>query len=146
MTTPAQADLVIVANRLPVDRVSLPDGTSEWHRSPGGLVTALEPVMRSGDGAWIGWPGAADEDFEPFVEDGLSLVPVSLSAGEVEEFYEGFSNGTLWPLYHDVIAKPEFHREWWEAYVTVNRRFADRAAEVAARGATVWVQDYQLQL
>ena len=146
MTSPVQADLVIVANRLPVDRVALPDGSSEWRRSPGGLVTALEAVMRSGDGAWIGWPGAADEDFEPFVEDGLSLVPVSLSAREVEEFYEGFSNGTLWPLYHDVIAKPEFHREWWEAYVRVNRRFADRAAEVAAPGATVWVQDYQLQL
>ena len=69
-----------------------------------------------------------------------------MSAQEVEEFYEGFSNGTLWPLYHDVIAKPEFHREWWDSYVAVNQRFADRAAEVAAEGATVWVQDYQLQL
>ncbi len=90
--------------------------------------------------------GTADEEFEPFVEDGLSLVPVTLSAQEVEEFYEGFSNGTLWPLYHDVIAKPEFHREWWDSYVAVNERFADRAAEVAAEDATVWVQDYQLQL
>jgi trehalose 6-phosphate synthase len=45
----------------------------------------------------------------------------------VEEFYEGFSNGTLWPLYHDVVAKPEFHREWWDAYVAINQRFADRA-------------------
>ena len=76
----------------------------------------------------------------------MQLVPVHLSAKEVEEFYEGFSNGTLWPLYHDVVAKPEFHREWWDAYVTVNRRFAERAAAVAAKGATVWVQDYQLQL
>ena len=76
----------------------------------------------------------------------MQLVPVHLSAQEVEEFYEGFSNGTLWPLYHDVVAKPEFHREWWDSYVTVNQRFADRAASVAAKGATVWVQDYQLQL
>jgi len=128
-----QADLVIVANRLPVDRVHQPDGSVSWRRSPGGLVTALEPVLRANDGAWIGGAGSAgDEDVEPFVEDGLSLVPVSLSAQEVEEFYEGFSNGTLWPLYHDVVAKPEFHREWWESYVEVNQRFADRAAEVAA--------------
>ena len=69
-----------------------------------------------------------------------------MSEREVEEFYEGFSNATLWPLYHDLVAKPEFHREWWESYVTVNQRFADKAAEVAAEGATVWVQDYQLQL
>lgn len=140
-----QADLVIVANRLPVDRVTLPDGSAGWRRSPGGLVSALEPVMRANDGAWIGWPGGVDE-LEPFVEDGLQLVPVHLTEEEVEEFYEGFANGTLWPLYHDVVAKPEFHREWWDAYVEVNQRFADRAAKVAAEGATVWVQDYQLQL
>ena len=146
MTSTPTADLVIIANRLPVDRTQLPDGTDGWRRSPGGLVTALEPVMRANDGAWIGWPGAADDDLEPFVEDGLQLVPVHLTADEVEEFYEGFSNGTLWPLYHDLVAKPEFHREWWDAYVTVNQRFADKAVEIAAPGATVWVQDYQLQL
>ena len=138
---------MIVANRLPVDRVTQPDGESHWRRSPGGLVSALEPVMRANDGAWIGWPGSTDDaDLEPFVEDGLQLVPVHLSKKEVEEFYEGFSNGTLWPLYHDLVAKPEFHREWWDGYVNVNRRFAERAAEIAAEGATVWVQDYQLQL
>ena len=102
--------------------------------------------MRANDGAWIGWSGGSDDDIEPFVEDGLSLVPVPLSAEEVEEFYEGFSNATLWPLYHDVVAKPEFHREWWEAYVRVNRRFAEKTAAVAAEDATVWVHDYQLQL
>ncbi|KQY55413.1 MULTISPECIES: alpha,alpha-trehalose-phosphate synthase (UDP-forming) [unclassified Nocardioides] len=145
MTT-GSADLVIVANRLPVDRVTLPDGSQQWRRSPGGLVSAMEPVMRSNDGAWIGWTGVADDTSEPFVDDGLSLVPVPLSELEIEEFYEGFSNGTLWPLYHDVVAKPEFHREWWDSYVTVNQRFADRAAEIASKDATVWVHDYQLQL
>ncbi|MGH3509427.1 MAG: alpha,alpha-trehalose-phosphate synthase (UDP-forming) [Nocardioidaceae bacterium] len=141
-----RADLVIVANRLPVDRVTLEDGTETWRQSPGGLVTALEPVMRANDGAWVGWPGGPDDDIEPFVEDGLSLIPIRLSAREIVEFYEGFSNGTLWPLYHDLVAKPEFHREWWDAYVRVNQRFADRAAEVAAPDAMVWVHDYQLQL
>jgi trehalose 6-phosphate synthase len=141
-----QADLVIVANRLPVDRVVNPDGSTSWRPSPGGLVTAIEPVMRANDGAWIGWAGGNDTDREPFVEDGLSLIPVALTDTEIEEFYEGFSNGTLWPLYHDVVAKPEFHREWWDSYVKVNRRFAEKAAESAAENATVWVHDYQMQL
>src|SRR5690606_1789844 len=85
---PARAELVIVANRLPVDRVVEPDGTVGWRRSPGGLVAAIEPVMRANHGAWIGWPGGADAqaDLEPFVEDGLWLVPVGLSAREVEEY------------------------------------------------------------
>ena len=143
---PGSADLVIVANRLPVDRVEEPDGSAGWRRSPGGLVSALEPVMRENDGTWIGWPGGTEQGLEPFEDDGLSLVPMTMTQEEIEEFYEGFSNATLWPLYHDVVAKPEFHREWWDTYVTVNRRFAERAAEVAAEHATVWVHDYQLQL
>ncbi|WP_396954809.1 trehalose-6-phosphate synthase [Nocardioides sp. CGMCC 1.13656] len=146
MPKPGSADTVIVANRLPVDRVEQPDGTSGWRRSPGGLVSALEPVLRANRGTWVGWPGDTGEDIEPFTVDGLDLVPISLSQQEVEDFYEGFSNATLWPLYHDVVAKPEFHREWWDSYVAVNRRFAEKAAEVAAEGATVWVHDYQLQL
>src|ERR687897_479279 len=97
-------------------------------------------------GVWIGWPGGTGQKLKPFEDDGLSLVPMSMTPGEIECHYEGFSNATLWPLYHDVVAKPEFHREWWDEYVSVNQRFANRAAEVAAEGATVWVQDYQLQL
>jgi trehalose 6-phosphate synthase len=146
VTTNGSAELVIVANRLPVDQVDGPDGGTEWRVSPGGLVTALEPIMRANEGLWIGWPGGTDTDLEPFEHDGMTLDPISLSAQEVERFYEGFSNATIWPLYHDLVAKPEFHREWWDSYVVVNRRFAVRAAERAAENATVWVQDYQLQL
>jgi trehalose 6-phosphate synthase len=146
VSSPGSADLVIVANRLPVDRVTDDDGTPGWRTSPGGLVTALEPVLRANDGTWIGWPGGEEQDLEPFEFDGLDLVPMTMSAEEIENFYEGFSNATLWPLYHDVVAKPEFHREWWDSYVAVNRRFAAKAAEVASEGATVWVHDYQLQL
>jgi trehalose 6-phosphate synthase len=140
------ASFVVVANRLPVDRVELDDGTTSWRTSPGGLVTALEPVMHKHEGAWVGWHGAPDEEIEPFSDAGIQIEPVPLSAKEVEEYYEGFYNGTLWPLYHDVVAHPEFHREWWEAYVTVNQRFADKTAAVADENAVVWVQDYQLQL
>ncbi len=139
-------EFVVVANRLPVDLVSGPGEEPRWTRSPGGLVTALEPVMQQHGGAWIGWNGASGEAPEPFDADGMHLVPVPLSAEEVADYYEGFSNGTLWPLYHDVIATPEYHREWWDAYVEVNERFAEAAAAEAAEGATVWVHDYQLQL
>jgi trehalose 6-phosphate synthase len=140
------SDFVVVANRLPIDMERLPDGTTQWKRSPGGLVTALEPLLRKRKGAWIGWPGIPDSDEEPIVEDDLRLYPVSLSAEDVAMYYEGFSNATLWPLYHDVIVKPIYHREWWDRYVEVNRRFAEATARAAADGATVWVQDYQLQL
>ena len=144
--SPRTADLVVVANRLPVDRVTDGDGEDTWRRSPGGLVTALEPVMRRADGAWVGWPGQPGIEVEPFEFEGTHLVPVSLSAEEVELYYEGMSNDTFWPLYHDVIAAPRYRRVWWDAYVRVNRRFAQAAAAVAAEGGTVWVQDYQLQL
>ncbi|KNC20413.1 trehalose-phosphate synthase [Arthrobacter sp. RIT-PI-e] len=139
-------DFIVVSNRLAVDRVVDGDGESSWRRSPGGLVTALAPVMAKADGAWVGWHGAPDETLEAFDEANMHLVPVPLSAEEVELYYEGFSNTTLWPLYHDVIASPEFHRTWWDSYRRVNERFATATASVAAEGATVWVQDYQLQL
>ena len=140
----AAADFVVIANRLPVDRGD--DENEPWRRSPGGLVTALEPVVQRTGGAWVGWPGQPDLDIEPFEFDGIRLVPVALTADEVAKYYEGFSNDTIWPLYHDVIAAPTYHRAWWDAYVRVNRRFAEAAADVAAEGATVWVHDYQLQL
>ena len=139
-------DFLVVSNRLPVDGSLDPDGTPRWSRSPGGLVTALEPVMRQNSGAWVGWGGMPDLELAPFDHDGIHIIPVRLSTLDIERYYEGFSNDTLWPLYHDVIAPPRFHREWWERYVEVNQRFADAAAAASAPDATVWVQDYQLQL
>jgi trehalose 6-phosphate synthase len=129
------SDFVVVANRLPIDMEVLPDGSPAWKRSPGGLVTALEPLLRKQRGAWIGWPGIVDGPEDPITEDGLDLYPVRLSADDVADYYEGFSN-----------AKPTYHREWWNRYVDVNQRFAEATSRAAAPGATVWVQDYQLQL
>jgi alpha,alpha-trehalose-phosphate synthase [UDP-forming] len=139
-------DLVVVANRLPVDRREDANGVAFWHPSPGGLVAALEPVMRQQGGAWVGWTGSAGAAPDEFDSNGMHLVPIAMDADEVKRFYEGMSNGTLWPLYHDVIVAPTFHRAWWESYVRINRRFADAAAAQAAPGGSVWVQDYQLQL
>jgi len=139
-------ELIVAANRLPVDRKEEPDGSTSWHPSPGGLVAALEPVMRRGGGAWVGWSGSPGPAPDPFTAGRIRLLPVPLSAEEVTDYYEGMSNGTFWPLYHDVIVEPAFHRTWWDCYVTVNRRFAEAVTGTAARDATVWVQDYQLQL
>jgi len=144
--SPGDSDFVVVANRLPIDMERLPDGSTTWKRSPGGLVTALEPLLRRRRGAWIGWPGIPDAGEEPIQQDDMLLRPVDLSADDVADYYEGFSNAALWPLYHDVIVKPIYHREWWDRYVEVNRRFAEATAKTAAQDATVWVQDYQLQL
>ncbi len=141
-------ELVVVANRLPVSRGT--GGASRrphgWETSPGGLVGALAPVLSARAGAWVGWPGFLGPVPEPFDHEGMRLHPVALSRSEYELFYEGFSNATLWPLYHDAIRPPEFHQEWWDAYVVVNERYAERAARVAAPNALVWVHDYQLQL
>lgn len=138
---------VVVANRLPVDLSFDAEGKPVFTPSPGGLVTALNPVLEQHQGCWVGWPGTTEEVPEPFrTEAGVLLDPVALSAADYEGFYEGFANATLWPLYHDLIVTPQYHRPWWDAYVRVNEKYATEVAAVAAQGATVWVQDYQLQL
>jgi len=133
--------LFVLTNRLPFSRVG-----SKWVRSAGGLVSALTPTLQRHPGEWIGWDGAAGRAARPFNSEGLSVRPVRLSEGEIARFYHGFSNRTLWPLYHDAIRTPEFHRDWWEPYHTVNRRFATAVARTARKGDLVWVHDYHLQL
>jgi trehalose 6-phosphate synthase len=146
VNTPSQtADLVVVANRLPV-RVTEDRGLTIWSTSPGGLVSALKPVLLERDGVWVGWSGSSSEVPVPASDDGLALKAVPIDTAEYDDFYIGFANGTLWPLYHDAIRSPTFDRRSWQAYVAVNRRYAEAAAEAAAHGATVWVHDYQLQL
>ncbi|MGD9794076.1 MAG: trehalose-6-phosphate synthase [Acidimicrobiia bacterium] len=145
----SRSDLVVVANRLPVRRIG-DDENTVWETSPGGLVSALLPTLAGRSVTWIGWTGDVlspeREPLAPFEHDGMLLEPIELDDAEVRGFYDGFSNGTLWPLYHDAIVPSEFHRDWWGHYVAVNQRFADAAARSAAPGATVWIHDYQLQL
>ncbi len=142
---PGADQLVVVANRLPIQRVER-DGGMHWDLSAGGLVSALTPVLQGRSGMWIGWPGAAEEMAVPSQHKGIELRAVHLEEAEFEQFYFGFSNATLWPLYHDAIRTPTFDREWWYAYVAVNDRFSRAVADAAAPGATVWVHDYHLQL
>jgi trehalose 6-phosphate synthase len=135
--------VVIVANRLPLQ---WDEAKQDWSTSPGGLVSALTPIVRRTQGTWVGWTGVPTLAPAPFEHDGIRQRPVRLSAAEYRDFYVGFCNGTLWPLYHDAIRAPEFHRHWWGPYVKVNRRFAAAAAQTVGTDDVVWVQDYQLQL
>ena len=140
-----RSTFVVVANRLPVDEEITPEGR-RWRVSPGGLVTALRPVVAAHQGAWVGWPGHAGATVQPFFLDGIHLHPVELSDDDIELFYEGQSNSTIWPLYHDAVETPIYSREWRDSYRSVNERFAAVVAQTAAESATVWVHDYQLQL
>jgi trehalose 6-phosphate synthase len=136
----------VVANRLPVARER--DGAeSVWRTSPGGLVSALMPILRRENrGAWVGWHGARSGTHQPFEHEGVLNVPVTLTQDELSGYYDGMANSTLWPLYHDVIRPPVYHRHWYRQYEQVNRIFAEAAAEHAAEGAFVWVHDYHLHL
>ena len=110
------------------------------------MVTALHPLLRERGGSWVGWNGAEGGSSRRFTHDGMEIHPVALSAEELEGFYSGFSNETLWPLYHDGLRTPRFHRKWWRTYVEVNRKFADTVAPLVGPGSMVWIHDYHLQL
>ncbi|MBX3315420.1 MAG: trehalose-6-phosphate synthase [Phycisphaeraceae bacterium] len=139
----ARRRLVVVANRLPIQRVP---GESRWEISPGGLVAALRPVLDARGGTWVGWQGTTGKSMRPFTLGNLSIRPVPMSESEARCAYHGMSNETLWPLYHDAIRTPVFNEAWWHGYKRVNQRFARRAATSAAPGSLVWIHDYHLQL
>jgi trehalose 6-phosphate synthase len=135
--------VVAVANRLPVQH-----GDGGWQLSPGGLVTALRPVMTSRSGAWVGWDGGTKNIPATLPDFSAHLRPVALSAAQVRNYYHGFANATLWPLLNYAIEKPRFERSWWDAYRQVNGAFADAAlAELGENPrALAWVHDYHLML
>ena len=141
-------DLIVAANRLPIRQTLDADGKLSWSTSPGGLASALTPVMQKADSVvWVGWPGNnAEEGLERFSSDGIDLIPINMSVNEIEAHYEGMSNGTLWPLYHDKVINAVFHRRWFDAYKKINERFAHSIIPLVSADSTVWVNDYQLQL
>jgi trehalose 6-phosphate synthase len=138
--------LVVVSNRLPVSFSIDETGAKAPSLSPGGLVAAVAPALRGKKSAWVGWDGTDSGETDVSVVEDITLFPVSLRTELVERHYEGFSNGTLWPLFHNVGVEPQFDSSWWEAYREVNATCADRAAEVTDPGGIVWVHDYQMML
>jgi alpha,alpha-trehalose-phosphate synthase [UDP-forming] len=144
-------DLILVSNRLPATVELGPDGP-RLNPSSGGLVTALRPVLEAGSGCWIGWPGEeCTEDIERLLTNSrydspCRFIPISLTQDERRDFYSGFSNEIIWPLFHDLQSRCNFDPAYWKAYVKVNRKFAEAVARVANTDSVVWIHDYHLML
>jgi trehalose 6-phosphate synthase len=141
--------LIIVSNRLPFALDST--GEDLWTVTPatGGLVSAVEPVLRERGGTWIGWPGIAGKiPKQPLAEAtrdaGYMVVPVALSETERNEFYYGYSNEVIWPLFHDLQNFCNFEPAYWQAYKQVNERYADAIIRNARPDDFIWVHDYHL--
>jgi trehalose 6-phosphate synthase/phosphatase len=137
--------IVVASNRLPFTFTRTANGM-ERRPSPGGLVSALEPVLRKRGGVWIGWPGAELDSENADDADSYRVAPVALSDGEVTRYYHGFSNRTLWPLLHSMTDRSRFEGRDWETYALVNERFAQSVVEHASGDEVVWVHDYHLLL
>jgi trehalose 6-phosphate synthase/phosphatase len=142
-------NLVIVSNRLPVSVIRDKEGL-RFEASSGGLATAMSSLDQA-DKIWVGWPGIASDDLSDDerrqIEDELltqGFYPVFLTAEQIELFYEGFSNDTLWPLFHYFQSLTHHRNEYWDAYQEVNQLFAEAAAKVSKPEGSVWVHDYHL--
>lgn len=143
---------VVVSNRLPY-RLSVENGRVVYERGVGGLVTALDPILKLTGGTWIGWTGGYEPLPESILIDadadasrGYNLRPVNLTWEEVEQYYLGYSNKCLWPLFHYFQEHCEFNRDHWRTYEQVNRRFADAIIAEYQPGDLIWIHDYHLML
>jgi len=139
--------LIVASNRLPFTLQRSRSGL-ERVPSPGGLVSALEPVLRARGGTWVGWPGIALEPDEvcDAGDEPYRVRPVELSETEIARYYHGFSNRTLWPLFHSMAGHARFDRLDYQSYERVNARFAAATVEEAGDAGLVWIHDYQLML
>lgn len=152
--------LTIVSNRLPiVVKPRAPDQPHEQEQSfdiepaAGGLVQALGPILARRGGRWIGWPGIVTEDCEHPGElvqqiagkQGYELAPVLLNRAEVNNYYAGFANSIMWPLFHGLAGRCDFREEFWRHYLEVNDKFADvLSAHAGPSEELIWVHDYHL--
>ena len=143
---------IIISNRLPV-QLQISNGKIHASASVGGLATGMKSVHSGGESLWIGWSGLTDEDTPPELENDIDnalkkhgCAKVKLTADEVEGFYFGFSNRTVWPLFHYFLEYSEFELVFWDTYKEVNQKFADAIIEKSNEDDTIWVHDYQLML
>ena len=141
---------IIVSNRLPTKVQRTTEGLT-FQPSEGGLATGLGSIYRADGNVWVGWPGLFVDDAaeQAHVTKQLqddSMAPVFLTEEEIRDFYEGFSNGTLWPMFHYFSEYALFDEAHWQAYVAVNEKFCDAVLALAGPEDTIWVHDYQLLL
>lgn len=142
--------LYIISNRLPV-KVASSNGTLTFSRSEGGLATGLDSLRTSYEKHWIGWPGISTENEEEQQEISEKLQemhfhPVFLSETQIHNYYEGYSNSTIWPLCHYFYAYTLYKTCFWQAYQQVNQLFCEEICRLIRPGDRVWIQDYQLML
>jgi len=141
--------IVVVSNRVPYNIVKTKSGT-RYKKSVGGLVTALDPILSQKSGLWIGWNGLvgknkyAEKTAE--MEGGYRVKFLGLSKQEVRDFYHGFSNRTIWPIFHGFIPQSFFDTNYWKAYKRINRRFTEKVLEEVNGDEVLWIQDYHLLL
>lgn len=143
--------LIILSNRLPVKIEKEENGDFTVSPSEGGLATGLGSLETDAEKVWIGWPGIFTDDEEEKKEitehlNKLNFYPVFLSEEQIELYYEGYSNSTVWPLCHYFFSFIEYKAEYWAAYQDVNKLFRDAALPLINEEDIVWVQDYQLML
>lgn len=141
---------IIVSNRLPV-RVVKNEDQLGFEPTEGGLATGLGSIYKEGNNLWIGWPGATlttkeEKDNTTQELHDQNMHPVFLTEEDMELFYEGFSNETLWPNFHYFNQYSIFREETWESYQKVNEKFANEILSQTSTDDTVWVHDYQLLL
>ncbi len=144
------AKLIIVSNRLPV-KLQEKDNELFYKTSEGGLATGLGSIYKKKDNLWIGWPGMVVEDEakqQKIIQDIAqeNMYPVFLTETEIKEFYEGFSNETLWPTFHYFSQYAVYDQKLWETYVSVNQKYCEEILKQANPEDTIWVHDYQLLL
>jgi trehalose 6-phosphate synthase/phosphatase len=141
-----QRSLIIVSNRLPV---TVGDTIT---KSSGGLISSMENIQRDRDVKWIGWSGghprsaSRRREIAEELEQRFNYIPLYFKPDEVQRYYTGFSNSSLWPLLHYLPSYAQYERSWYEEYVRINHRFAEQVAATAAQGTPVWVHDYHLML
>ncbi len=144
------AKTIIVSNRLPV-KMSVEEGKLTFKPSEGGLATGLGSIYKQGKNIWLGWPGLATEknSFKEEITSKLkkeNMAPIFLTQKEVEDFYEGFCNETIWPNFHYFNQYIIYDDDMWQAYKKVNRKFAKELEKHVEPNDTIWIHDYQLLL
>ncbi len=145
--------IIFISNRLPVTVKKGATGF-EYHESIGGLATGLKNYHQQSGSIWIGWSGLADDEIAPEdnnlirqqLKDQHKCLPVFLSQQEIDEYYYGFCNNTIWPLFHYFTDKTKNESSTWKAYQDVNQKFFKVLETIIEEDDIIWIHDYQLML
>lgn len=144
---------IFISNRLPVT-IKKDQHGFVYEKSIGGLATGLSSYHENSQSVWVGWPGITSENLTSKDEKKLTnelgkkfnYQPVFMSEDEVEQFYYGFCNKTIWPLFHYFTNKTEYNLDYWTAYEKMNQKYFEALQPIIEENDTIWIHDYQLML